>query len=398
MRWFLCFALILIAILAGNAENSLFAENTADTYTLAYCSNVNGKYQISTINDDGSGQVQITESTQGKEENMNPIWSPTEKKFVFKKSLLRGKNELWLADLKQGTQVKINDNLVKAPVLWSPDGTKVLFVTGEKKKWAMAIYHIGTGDTAILTGNDVDLVEDSNYSWAPDSQWIVAVFRYNRKKDIYKLNVETNQMQKLTQESGDYIHPTWSPDGKYIAFVWDKFMGQKGVYLMNSDGSNQTYIGGNERTKLIRWAPDSSAFEFSYYSLKIEDKPRNRYLHGTVIYDVIEEKKAYESWFLYEFGQYIDPIWAPDSKKLALVINNKLLIIGRDVKKIRGVNIPNAFGVPSWSPDSLKIACAGWEKYFGGTSIYIFSIKDNIVTQITKDARDSFPVWANVKN
>jgi Tol biopolymer transport system component len=58
------------------------------------------------------------------------------------------------------------------------------------------------------------------------------------------MNSDGNDQTRLTDNVADDISPTWSPDGKQIAFTSGRD-GNYEIYLMNADGSNQlrlTYV------------------------------------------------------------------------------------------------------------------------------------------------------------
>ena len=67
--------------------------------------------------------------------------------------------------------------------------------------------------------------------------------RYN----IYVMNTDGSNLNRLTSNSADDEDPNWSPDGTKIAFI-SKRDGHYEIYLMNVDGSDQirvTYSNGH---------------------------------------------------------------------------------------------------------------------------------------------------------
>jgi Tol biopolymer transport system component len=59
------------------------------------------------------------------------------------------------------------------------------------------------------------------------------------ESDIYTINVDGSHERKLTDTPGLDGLPTWSPDGKGIAFVSDRDSGNWEIYLMDADGTQQ---------------------------------------------------------------------------------------------------------------------------------------------------------------
>ena len=112
--------------------------------------------------------------------------------------------------------------------------------------------------------------------WMPDGKSIVftadrvvdAEYRW-RQSDIYKVDVTSGAITKLTTRNGPDQQPTPSPDGRYIAFTgYDSTRASykdSELYIMNADGSNPRQISGNldRSPQGLIWAPDGSGIYFN---------------------------------------------------------------------------------------------------------------------------------------
>jgi len=75
--------------------------------------------------------------------------------------------------------------------------------------------------------------------------------------EIFSIATEKGDVQRVTQSYSRETAPSWSPDGKWIAFVSDK-SGREEVWVAHEDSSGLKKISDSEAEKQgIRWAPDS---------------------------------------------------------------------------------------------------------------------------------------------
>jgi TolB protein len=61
---------------------------------------------------------------------------------------------------------------------------------------------------------------------------------------IYLMNADGSNQRPLTAESAYDFSPSWSPDGKPIAFVNER-AGNAQIFVMNADGSNRHALTHN---------------------------------------------------------------------------------------------------------------------------------------------------------
>lgn len=139
-----------------------------------------------------------------------------------------GKNHVYLTDGK---------DLVSTPRL-SPDGTKILYLSYERKKPRVFIYDMITGKERIL-GHFKGLSFAPRFS--PDGKKSVMSIANNGMINIFEIDMRSFRMKKLTDNFGINTSPCYSPDGSKIVFNSD-ISGYRHLYIMDFDGSNKKRI------------------------------------------------------------------------------------------------------------------------------------------------------------
>jgi Tol biopolymer transport system component len=145
-----------------------------------------------------------------------------------------------------------------APYYVSPDGQWVAFQQADDGLWAVST----AGGTPIMLSDGLA----GSVSWFPDSSGVV----HTLNDDVYAQWLDTSQpAQPLAVGGRRFLFPTWSPDGKYIAFL--ETTADPGVYnviLIQSDGTGWRTLGAtapqtSERRlcpDVVVWSPDSTRF------------------------------------------------------------------------------------------------------------------------------------------
>jgi dipeptidyl aminopeptidase/acylaminoacyl peptidase len=126
--------------------------------------------------------------------------------------------------------------------------------------------------------------------FSADGKWLV--FSSNRipdadgsfrKSHIYAVNLETEEVKQLTKGAGTNNGPSYSPDGRTIAYmhadsVDHSAWAETKLWMMNADGSNARAVTNIDRPiSGVTWAKDNSGVYFSAES----EGTRNLWFVGT---------------------------------------------------------------------------------------------------------------------
>lgn len=177
--------------------------------------------------------------------------------YVFK----QGKRyELQVADADgQGVQTVLKSVEPLISPAWSPDGTKLAYVSFENKKPVIYVQNMVNGSRRVLANFKGS---NSAPSWSPDGHRIAIVLTRDNGSQLYILNADGSGLKRLTFGGGIDTEPDWSPDGQSLLFTSDRG-GSPQIYLIPATGGNAKRVtfDGNYNVS-PNWSPDGKRFAF----------------------------------------------------------------------------------------------------------------------------------------
>jgi len=232
---------------------------------------------IYVINADGSGLRRLTDG-------MDPAWSPDGKKVAFAR--WRDPRGIYVIDEDGSNETLLFGwSQAKAPA-WSPDGSHIVF-------------------TRQYGGREVD----KEYSF-PGFQWVSPASPWWK---LGMARVEDRYFSELLCYDHSFS-PTWSPDGKVIAYDSDH-----GLHLTSPDGSfgGQTYdhrpyaLSLDVRDTSPAWSPDGSQIAFMF----------NQHDHWEIYVmnadGANRVRLTKEEPFTPRPPNNVSPAWSPDGRHIA---------------------------------------------------------------------------------
>ena len=230
-----------------------------DGKRIAFRSDRDGNDEIYVMDTDGDNPQNLTNDPN---DDSSPSWSPDGERIVFSSNRdgnrdgNRANYEIYVMDADGNNQQRLTDNdFFDIAPSWSPDGKRIAFMSRREG------HFIGEGglSTEIYVmdadgGNEQRLTNnrkrDTSPSWSPDGKWIV--FSSDRKGDgvnyeIYVMDADGGNLQRLTNNRVNDRSPSWSPDGERIVFASNPDGKHENyeIYVMDNDGGNQQKLTNN---------------------------------------------------------------------------------------------------------------------------------------------------------
>jgi TolB protein len=233
---------------------------------IAFTSDRDGNQEIYVMNNDGTGQVRLTNNYGA--DNF-PAFSPDGTKIAFVSQnpsptfainirLMNadGTNQTELTPIAiGGSQSPWADS---GSLSWSPDGSKIAFGDGGE----IFTINVDASNRTNLTNHPAN---DFDPAWSPNGALIA--FASDRRDPnllsiIYSMNVDGSNI-KVLSDSGYYasrFSPDWSPNGNELALIQDEFseFGAGSILLTNFPGY---FVDSSDAFK-PKWSPDGTKIVF----------------------------------------------------------------------------------------------------------------------------------------
>jgi TolB protein len=168
--------------------------------------------------------------------------------------------ELQVADADGiGAQTVLASNEPILSPVWSPDGTRIAYVSFERKKPIVFVQSMITGRRTEVANHKGS---NSAPAWSPDGRRMAVVLTKDGNSQIYLVAPDGSNATRLTNSSGIDTEPNFSPDGQSIIFTSDRG-GSAQIYRMPvSGGAPERLTFDGSYNVSPRYAPDGKSFAF----------------------------------------------------------------------------------------------------------------------------------------
>ena len=231
-------------------------------------------------------------------------------------------------------------DLVISPRI-SPNNSEIAYMSFRGRE-EPKVYLLNIEDgSQSLVGNFVGMTFSPRFS--PDGKYIIMSFQEGGNASLYRMEISTQRITRLTDSGAIDTSPSYSPDSGNIVFESDRG-GSQQLYVMDADGGQARRISfGRGRYSTPVWSPRGDLIAFT-------KQHEGRFMIGVMKIDGTGERILTEGY------HNEAPAWSP---------NGRVLIFFREIPGINGgpqlwtvdltgynerrVETPNFGSDPAWS-------------------------------------------------
>ncbi len=229
--------------------------------------------------------------THRHESEWSPAWSPDGKWITFVSHDNERNYQIYKTDSNGAHLVQLTDFGGNGPPAWSPDGSQIAFVSdshkqGVKKDGLYVMNADGRRLRQVLDTNRGRFGPEC--TWSPDGKQIAfsLYIRHFQREHLCVIDTDGKNFRQLTQGGPikpvkvekqkpangqppppppfsplpEVGSPAWSPDGKWIAYVYsDTILWQTAdIYIIDADGNGRgtSLVTGTRQDLSPAWVPE----------------------------------------------------------------------------------------------------------------------------------------------
>jgi len=262
---------------------------------IAFVGNQTGNKEIYLIDFDGENLRPVT---QNKSINILPRWTLDGKRLLYT-SYMKRNPDLYAIDLESGKNYRISyRNGLNACPTWFRDseGEKMILMLKRDNRSHLFLTKVGETSAIPITSGSASYASPS---WSPDGRQIAFVSDQTGSPQVYVMDINGKNIRRLSYQGNYNVCPAWSPRGDWIAYC-SRQGGSFKIFLTTPDGEQVRQLTqGPGNYEDPTWAPDGRYLAFS--STKEG---------GAAIY-VMSINGTYQRRLTTFRGEATNPAWSP---------------------------------------------------------------------------------------
>lgn len=223
---------------------------------IAYISTVNKntaspKYVLQIADADGHNPRTVFSSSK---QLLSPSWSPDGTRLAYV-SFEAGNSAIYVQDIIQGTRTKVSarSGINSAPT-WSPDGRMLALTLSQGGSPDIYILDIASRNLKRLTsGSSID----TEACWMPNGKSLLFTSDRSGSPQVYHVSVNGGKANRLTFEGNYNAAPDVSPDGRFLTLVHNNGNGFR-IAVMEMQNKAMRIISNGSLDEGPSYAPNGS--------------------------------------------------------------------------------------------------------------------------------------------
>jgi TolB protein len=234
--------------ISNNSSTNILPAWSASGAQIVYTSFMRGNPDLY-ITGAGGGRPKKLSAQRGM--NTGAAFSPDGSKVALTLSK-DGNAEIYVIGASNGRIIKriTNNKAIDTSPAWSPDGSQLAFVSDRNGGPQIFVVSSNGGAARQVSFNGS---YNTTPTWSPKAgkQILAYTTRDGGRYDIVTLDLTNKAMTRITQNEGSNEEPSFSPDGRAIAFART---GQ-GIFIANADGSGKAVKVWSGSATGVDWGP-----------------------------------------------------------------------------------------------------------------------------------------------
>ncbi len=253
-------------------------------------------YSLIVSDQDGDNEYTIMES---KDPIMSPAWSPDSRQLAYV-SFEGNKSSIFVQTLRTGNRFQVSSKPgINGAPSFSPDGRKlVVTLGGVDGNLDIYMLDINSRQAQRLTTHRAI---DTEGSWSPDGRYIYFTSDRAGGPQVYRVAATGGSPERITFEGSYNARPRLSPDGKRLAVVHND-QGNFRIAVMDIDSKNLLVVSKGRQDESPSFAPNSDSLIYA------TRQGQNGVLETVSADGLIRQKMASGQ------GDVREPVWSPFPK------------------------------------------------------------------------------------
>jgi Tol biopolymer transport system component len=242
-----------------------------DGTQIAFASDADGDSDIYVVDVETGEETKVIDAPG---DQMGPDWSPDGTMLAFS-SEESGPMEIWVAAADgngERTQLTFDETHAIVPD-WSPSGDEIAYSSEVDGDLDVYVIPADGGEGRNLTTDLFEGADSDEYgaAWSPDGDQIAFESTYDGDFDIHVVPADGGDAVNITADPRNDRYASWSPDGTKIVFGSDRDVDpgdtergcaadkrQQDIFVMNDDGTEQQKLMGSPADDSApAWGPRS---------------------------------------------------------------------------------------------------------------------------------------------